>query len=479
GWQLMDWKKDSIFGASVEKAYSELLTGKKSKQVIVAVIDAGLDTAHEDLKGHVWTNPGEIPGNGIDDDHNGYVDDVHGWNFLGGKDGRYISSESYEGTREYFRLRPIYGNQTDSNAIDPKKRKEFAYWLTLKQDREKDSTEQAQDVAFMSQSLAQSSKADSFLRRAAQKDTLYPKDIMKIPDSIAGPQKQEMLGVYKEFHIGPDQSLEAIIEEEKKYLNEAQSRLDGLAVDPNAQRKDIVGDDPDNINNTDYGNNNIAAGTPSHGTHVAGIIAATRGNGIGMDGIADNVLIMPIRAVPNGDERDKDIALAIRYAADNGARIINMSFGKYYSPGKKWVDEAVEYAEKKDVLLVHAAGNEGKNMDVEMDYPNPVIESTKKVAKNFITVGASTGGPDSLLAASFSNYGQKTVDLFAPGVAIYSTIPGGGYQAYSGTSMATPVVVGIAALIMEYYPTLSAKQVKFVLENSVLRPTGTKVRVPG
>ncbi|PWT76329.1 MAG: peptidase S8 [Bacteroidetes bacterium] len=479
GWQLMDLKKDSIYGASVNRAYSELLVGKKSKQVIVAVIDAGVDTAHEDLRGRIWTNPREIPGNEIDDDHDGFVDDIHGWNFLGGKDGRNISSDSYEGTREYFRLRPIYGDQTDSALIDPNKRKEFAYWLKLKEAREKDSIDQALEVTYLSEAVTQSTRADTLLRRASQKDTLYPKDIMSIPDSIAGPEKQKMLAVYKEFRIKPDQSLEDIIKEEKRYLQEAKDRLAALDVDPNAERRDIVGDDPDNINDNRYGNSNIAAGTPSHGTHVAGIIAANRDNGIGIDGITNNVMIMAIRAVPNGDERDKDIALAIRYAVDHGARVINMSFGKYYSPGKKWVDEAVQYAEKNDVLLVHAAGNEGKDMDLEMDYPNPMIESTKKMATNFITVGASTGGPDSLLAAGFSNYGQKTVDLFAPGVSIYSTVPGGGYQAFSGTSMAAPVVTGIAALIMEYYPSLTARQVKYVIENSVLRPTGVKVRVPG
>ncbi|HEY5368677.1 MAG TPA: S8 family serine peptidase, partial [Hanamia sp.] len=221
------------------------------------------------------------------------------------------------------------------------------------------------------------------------------------------------------------------------------------------------------------------SGVPSHGTHCSGIIAAVRNNGIGMNGIADNVRIMMVRAVPDGDEHDKDIANAIRYAVDNGAEVISMSFGKGYSPQKQWVDDAVKYAKSKDVLLIHAAGNDAKNNDSTFNFPNPVYQDKSGIAPNFITVGASGDPTNGGFTASFSNYGKKTVDVFAPGVNIYSTIPvGNKYAKYSGTSMATPVVAGVAALILEYYPDLSAEQVKYVIDNSV-EPITEKVKLPG
>jgi subtilisin family serine protease len=224
------------------------------------------------------------------------------------------------------------------------------------------------------------------------------------------------------------------------------------------------------------------AGTENsmHGTHVSGIIGAARNNKIGVDGIADNVKIMMIRAVPDGDEHDKDVALAIRYAVDNGARVVNMSFGKGFSPEKKWVDDAVKYAQDKGVLLIHAAGNDAANNDTTDNFPNPNFALAPYTASNWITVGASSdpqiGGS---LTASFSNYGKKEVDVFAPGTKIYSTVPAKNeYKALSGTSMASPVVTGVAAFIMSYYPTLNAQQVKEVLENSAVKPS-IKAKNPG
>jgi len=198
-----------------------------------------------------------------------------------------------------------------------------------------------------------------------------------------------------------------------------------------------------------------------------------------MKGVADNVRIMMVRAVPDGDEHDKDIANAIRYAVDNGAKVISMSFGKSFSPQKSWVDDAVKYAASKDVLLVHAAGNDAKNIDSTENYPNPVYLDKSGVAGNFITVGASGDSTNGGFTASFSNYGKNSVDVFAPGVNIYSTLPGGDkYGNYSGTSMATPVVAGVAALIREYYPSLTAEQVKYAIDNSV-SPQTEKVKLPG
>ena len=281
---------------------------------------------------------------------------------------------------------------------------------------------------------------------------------------------------FRKYWITSDMSLGGFIQEAEKYLQSARYKVNDFSKDPNAQRREVVGDDFDNPDDKSYGNNNISAGNNAHGTHVAGIIAASRNNGIGMDGIDDKVYIMGLRAVPDGDERDKDVALAIRYAVDNGARIINLSFGKYFSPGKKWVDEAVRYAEIHDVLIIHAAGNENVNLDSVDYYPMPDYEKTGRNSCCFITVGASAGGPDSLVLARFSNYGKKQVDIFAPGVKVYSTLPSNRYGTYSGTSMAAPVVAGIAALLLEYYPDLSARQLKYILLQSAMKLPENQVK---
>ncbi|HXB29335.1 MAG TPA: S8 family peptidase [Puia sp.] len=472
GWQLQDYRLDSVFGAGVNKAYDELLKGKKASTVIVAVIDAGLDTAHEDLVGHIWTNTGEIPGNGIDDDHNGYVDDVHGWNFLGGKDGRNITIESYESYREYYRLKNEPGsNNNQDSAYREKVRK---YLL-------KDSVQLAQAVFYLGQLIPQMRAADSIFKLNLHKDSVYARDVAKFQtqDSALILLKKNTLMYFKKYGVMSEMPLGGFIKEADSYLQISREKLKYFSGDPNALRRDIVGDDFNNINDRNYGNNNVAAGTPTHGTHVAGIIAASRGNGKGMDGIDAQVYIMALRAVPDGDERDKDIALAIRYAVDNGARIINMSFEKYLSPGKKWVDDAVRYAEEHDILLVDAAGNEFQNLDSVIHFPNPEYELSGRNSCCWLTVGANAGGPDSLVMAPFSNYGKKEVDLFAPGVKVYSTLPGNQYASYSGTSMAAPMVSGIAALLLEYYPDLSARQLKYILTHSVMKLPENEVKWPG
>ena len=480
-WQLTDFANDSVYGASVSKAYAELLKGKKSHQVIVAVIDTGLDTTHEDLQGHIWTNKKETPGNNIDDDHNGYIDDVHGWNFLGSKDGRNITEESYENEREYFRLHPSFAEFSDSLLMDKDERQEYAYYLKLKGIHVKDSAYEANIIKGLTSIIEKMEWVYDIWRKILKNDSINLSDIKKgvSPDTAAGTLRTEIINLYSLYNEEPEYPLEAFLARNKRNLYKEQSKLDSLILDPNAMRRGIVGDDPGNINNRNYGNNNVGANMPSHGTHVAGIIAAIRNNNKGFDGIADNVLIMSVRAIPDQDERDKDVALAIRYAVDNGAKIINMSFGKPLSPNKNWVDEAVKYALSKDVLLVSIAQNEGRNIDSTDEFPSPVFSDTKEVASNFITVAASAGGPQDMLAAPFSNYGTHRVNLFAPGVNIYSTIPENKYAFKSGTSMAAPVVAGIAAMMLEYYPSLSARQVKYILEKTVTKCPGVVVFKPG
>ena len=466
-WYQLDLTTTGYNGISLQKAYDLVKTKKlKSKRVIVAVIDSGIDTTHEDLKPILWTNPKEIPGNGIDDDKNGHIDDVHGWNFLGGKDGRNVKEDSYEGARVYHKLKAKWTGKTIADAISAADKKEFADFERAKQKTVGDvDPQQAKQIEFMYTKVV---KGDSVIRKDIGKSAYTSVDMeaYKPIDADAKMTKSILINISK-ANNSTDITNEQLIEELSGELRKGES----ATQPPVEYRKNIVKDDETNINDRNYGNNDLLANTPMHGTHCAGIIAAVRNNGKGMDGIADNVRIMAVRAVPDGDEHDKDIANAIRYAVDNGAQIISMSFGKDFSPEKEWVDDAFRYAASKNVLLVHAAGNESKNVDTTYNFPNPFYADGKGRADNIITVGASGDLKNGGLVASFSNYGKKEVDIFAPGVNIYSTLPGGNnYGNLSGTSMACPVVAGTAALLLEYYPNLTALQLKEAIEKSAVMP---------
>jgi cell wall-associated protease len=486
-WQLLDYGQDGVYGASVNKAYKELLQGKKSTPVIVAVIDEGVDVTHEDLQGHIWTNTKEIPGNGIDDDKNGYIDDVHGWNFLGSKNGKSVYAISSEADREYARLLPEFEGITDSAKLV--QMKDYAYFKRAKEEHIKDSTGRNRDVSgYLSMRYRQLSSADSELHIATQKPVLTYKDVMDFQpkDSAADTAKKVWVNLYKRANPSLQTiTLDSAVNELKGAIaiqKRNQAIYNQVTNDPFEERKEIVGDNANDINDRNYGNNIVGDEMADHGTHCAGIIAAIRGNGIGMDGVTDNVLIMPVRAVNAlsfGDENDKDVALAIRYAVDNGARIISMSFGKFFSPHKQWVDDAIKYAAEKGVLLVHAAMNEHLDIDSMETYPNPQYLDNSGVADNFINIGATSIDTGFALPAAYSDYGQQKVDLFAPGTNIYSCVPGNKYESFSGTSMATPMVAGVAALLLEYYPHLTAVQLKHILVASATSLKGKQVFIPG
>ena len=475
-WYQQDKDSSGIYGISLDKAYGFVTSKKiKSKQVVVAVIDSGIDTLHEDLKPILWTNSKEIPGNGIDDDKNGYIDDVHGWNFLGGKDGRNVSKDSYEAARVYNKLKLKYGSLIpDESSMKPGDKAELEIFKKAQQKIIGDVN--PAEIAFMKKLLPTFLKGDSVIIKDLGKAEYNCTDLEKYTATDADAKKAKAFLIQLCKGNGSDEiTNKQIIDEFDGQLRKADAGNNA----PEEYRKEIVKDDETNINDRSYGNNDIMTSTPFHGTHCSGIIAAVRNNKKGIDGIADNVRIMMVRAVPDGDEHDKDIALAIRYAVDNGAQIISMSFGKDFSPEKEWVDDAVQYAEKKGVLLVHAAGNDSKNVDTADNFPTPIYKEAKGKATNWITVGASGDPKNGGITAKFSNYGKKEVDVFAPGVQIYSTIPGGNtYGNASGTSMACPVVAGTAAFILEYYPTLSAKQLKFVIEKSAKAPAEI-VNIPG
>ena len=481
GWHMMDKEANGYYGVSADKAYSFLKSKNlKSKTVIVAVIDSGIDTLHEDLKPVLWTNPKEIPGNGIDDDKNGYVDDVHGWNFLGGKDGSNVKEDSYEAARIFYNLKAKYEGK-EREDVDSKDVAELEMWQRAKTAVMGDGNgDNAIDIVFVKKLLATCQKSDSILRIALTKEvfTGTELDIYKPANLEEKTAKTTLMGLMR-ANNQLDATNKEFIDGLTEYVAAEDKKQEARSNAPKNYRADIIKDDENNINDRNYGNNDIMASTPMHGTHCSGIIAGVRNNGKGIDGIADNVRIMMVRAVPDGDEHDKDIANAIRYAVDNGAQIISMSFGKDFSPKKQWVDDAFKYAESKNVLLVHAAGNDSKNVDSEYNFPCPTYADGKGRANNVITVGASGDPKNGGLTAYFSNYGKKEVDVFSPGVKIYSTLPGGNtYGNLDGTSMACPVVAGIAALILEYYPNLTPRQLKYAIENSAQKPD-YKVAKPG
>ncbi len=490
GWHLMDKEANGYYGVSADKAYRFLKSKNlKSKTVVVAVIDTGIDTLHEDLKPILWINPKEIPGNGLDDDKNGYADDVHGWNFLGGKDGKNVKQDSFEGARIYYGLKSKWDNG-GINKESLTKEQAYEYELFLKakvaitgnnSDTEDDVLNV--DVLSLKNLYTELLKSDSILKTAMGKGIYTGIELEGYSTTSMEEKraKSNLFGLMKANNLTGQTNKEFIagLNEYIEYAEGEQRKAEAKKSPPAEFRKKIVGDDENNINDRHYGNKDIMADFSMHGTHCSGIIAAARNNNKGMDGIADNVRIMMLRVVPDGDEHDKDIALAIRYAVDNGARVISMSFGKSFSPQKQWVDDAFRYAESKNVLLVHAAGNSSKNIDSTDNFPNPVYLDGKGRVNNIITVGASGDPKGGGLAAAFSNYGKKSVDVFSPGVLIYSTLPGGNnYGNLQGTSMAAPLVAGIAALTLGYFPSLSARQIKYVIETSAQKPE-FKVTMPG
>ena len=486
GWHLLDKEKDGVDGISLDKAY-EFLRSKnlKSKTVLVGVIDAGVDTTQEDLRQVLWNNPKEIPGNGIDDDHNGYVDDVYGWNFIGGKDGSNVKDDSQEEGRVYYRYKDQFENKNITrDSLSDEDRDHYDMWAKAKKKVMGEGPESGEELVMLRRLIHACTKSDSILQKSMGKTQYTGNDIESFDarDVESKTAKAVLLFLFKDNHV-MDMTNTEFLNEFKDQVDGEERKMELKETAPENFRGEIVKDNESDINDSLYGNNDVMAADPMHGTHVAGIIGAERNNHKGMNGVADNVKIMMVRAVPNGDEHDKDIATAIRYAVDNGARVINMSFGKNLSPNKAWVDDAVKYAASRNVLLVRAAGNDAADIDTTSSFPSSAFLHSTDRATNWITVGASSDPlaeeGSRTYTAAFSNYGRKEVDVFAPGVRIYSTLPGGNqYGNLDGTSMAAPVVTGIAALLMEYFPTLTAEQIKYCITRSTYSPS-TKTKKPG
>lgn len=469
--KILNWYNGAKYGMSTDKAYAKLLADKKPEKVVVAVIDSGIDIEHEDLQGSIWVNTDEIPDNGIDDDNNGYIDDVNGWSFLGNPDGENVNHEQLEVTRLYKKYHAKYEGKSDSD-IPASDKAEFEKYKVYRDEVEGTIKQRTAQIKQYEAILDQYKNADAELRKHFNGDYTAKqlKKLMKDPKLGASAKMYYPLAKEGAGLADVEEQVQGAFD----YFN---GQLD-YHYNPDYDARSIIGDDPSNFDDVNYGSNEVEGPDAFHGTHVAGIIGATRGNGIGSDGVSNSVLLMSVRAVPDGDERDKDVALAIRYAVDNGAQIINGSFGKAFSPYQEEVIAAIRYAESKGVLICHAAGNSSKDIGKESNFPSPKYPSMNEEFKNWIEVGASTRYKKAKvskdgalvqqgLAATFSNYDEEMVDVFAPGLEIYATIPDNKYQAIQGTSMASPMVAGLAALLKSYFPSLTMFEIRDIIFESV------------
>ncbi len=481
-WHHQDLKEDSIPGVSLNKAYKELLKDKKGQEIIVAVLDSGFDINHEDLKDNIWVNKDENPNNNIDDDKNGYIDDIHGWNFLGNKNGENIIYSNFEFVRFIRKYKPYFKDRDTTN-FSINDRELFKTYKKALIDYKSNITELEDDKKYIVKFERDQNKAKQVLLNYFPDGNYTVEDIYKIDVKGDEELKKHLINRIKALYHNLDDLW--IMSFKKDITSRENYKLD-LKYDS----RQIIEDNLENINNKYYGNNDIIGDLTieSHGTNVSGLIAANRNNDIGIKGISNNIKIMPLRVIPQGDEYDKDIALAMRYAVDNGAKIINMSFGKEYSMNTKLVLDAIKYADKNHVLIVSAAGNEALDIDVNNYYPNDCILNTKtEVANNFIKVGSTSHNLDNTIYSSFSNYGKMNVDLFAPGDNIHTTSPKNKYETNGGTSFSSPIVSGIAALTWSHYPKITVSEMKKILiqsgnsyniEVEIEQQDGTKKMVP-
>lgn len=471
---ILNWYNGKA-GMQTEKAYKKLKK-RKSETVVVAVIDSGIDIEHEDLKGRIWVNEDEIPGNGIDDDKNGYIDDIHGWNFLGNANGENQNFARLERTRILADLSPRFEGKSESDIATADKA-DYELYLKVKGEVEADRAEYEPYMEQLEMLPMIMQQVPTMIGAQLGKTEYTLKDLEKWK-----PEDEQMQQL-KQFAIAMETG--EFTEETIKEQREQIERMLDYNLNTAYDDRSLIGDNYKDFSDIPYGNSDVEGPDALHGTHVGGIIGAVRGNDLGGDGVADNVRLMSLRAVPNGDEFDKDIAYAVRYAVDNGAQVINMSFGKAYSPNAKEVYEAFKYADEKGVLLVHAAGNDAKDIDVEPNFPTSMYSFQTAKLDHFLTIGASTrfakvkGQDHGKLAADFSNYGQTGVDVFAPGFEIWNTVPQSEYKKLQGTSMAAPMVSGVAALLKSYFPTLSMKEIKDIMLKTATSYKGSMQTMPG
>jgi cell wall-associated protease len=482
-WHWKDYVQDSVHGISLHQAYQYLTTlSNKPTPIIVAVMDGGVDTNQVELKKILWTNNKEIPGNGIDDDHNGYVDDIHGWNFLGGKDGRNIDKAADEKSRIYHKYKSLFENITDENQLtSDAQKKQYQIWKRAAAEIEF-SDQDAANLQYIQMATKAIKKMGNTIIKELNDSNFTVQTLAQFQPigRVTLEAKMAYLRTLPVLGIDPETTYAEVISDLDEYIEGKEKSAKAKFEAPADIRADIIKDNYQNLTDKFYGNNDITGPNAKHGTHVAGLVASIPDSNWHVNNLYPAIQIMTVRVVPDGDEYDKDIALGIRYAVDNGAKIINMSFGKSFSPEQPWVDNAIRYAAQKDVLIVHSAGNESYNLDLKSVYPNPYSNFLNDTANNILTVAASSDlFINGTLLTDFSNFGPKVVDVLSPGNKIYSTLPGANNHGYlQGTSMAAPIVSHIAAMIRSYFPSLTAVEVKRIIMQGVWKPTDSNATYP-
>lgn len=488
-WYDQEAKQGTFFSMSTDKAYSELIPNRAPNEVIVAILDSGVDAEHEDLKGNMWINTDEIPNNGIDDDKNGYIDDIHGWNFLGNANGENVHKDNLEMTRLYAVYHEMFKDIESVIDVPKDQLDKYDDYVNWKSQIKRQRDTHLGELEELRKSKAYLLDVMDAVEMELGRDSIFEADLDNFSLSanpLLSVGSRVLQSIKDEYKVIPTVSeLRHDIKLQYDYMMDDHDLRGNYYYNPDLDTREIVGDNYSDLNERYYGNNDVEGPDAFHGTHVAGIVAAVRNNDIGINGISANAKIMSVRVVPDGDERDKDVANGIKYAVDNGAKVINMSFGKGQSPYKEYVDKAVRYAEKNDVLMIHAAGNDSNNNDVVDNYPMDTYSKAmgflffkKKSPNNWLEIGAVGSDEGHNSVASFSNYGKTEVDVFAPGLNMLSTVQDDNYMILQGTSMAAPVVAGLAAVLRGYFPDLKAKQLKKIIMDSAIK-SDREVIVPG
>lgn len=489
-WYNCSFDQDGVYGAEVNKAYEFLKEKKIKKRPVVALIGTGLDVEHEDLKQAVWVNPKE-KANGKDDDKNGLVDDINGWNFLGGKDGRVMETITREGDREFFRLKDKYADYITSNGeffkiIDgkrtlvpaPENLSEYVYYKTrVLPESEIAKKYGGWQIGYVIREYGDKFKSELETKYPGQKitkeqfqtcydpngpvDTLRDIAFTLIALGFQVYKTEDLSVVYENF------VMTAVERAEVEYMNV-------LKRYGNDGREDVIGDNYLDIKDTRYGNNVLLTSDAALGTMQAGVIGARRGNARGGDGIMDQARIMALRVMAGkGEPYLKDMALAIRYAVDHQADVIVLPQQNTLYPEmqKKWMEEAIRYAEDEDVLVIVPAWELSLDLSKQLFFPNRWMTDGKELTNLMVVASSDKYGNPSMN----SNYGAKELDLYAPGVSVYAAYTGDTYQTGTGMGLASASVAGVAALIKAYYPNLTGSQIRDILLASVTSRKGVEV----
>jgi hypothetical protein len=459
------WHKlcgENLRGANTEAAriyMGERWFGTK-KNIVVGVIDSGIDTTLESVRPALWSNPKEKP-DGKDNDGNGYVDDLHGWNFLGTADGTFNMTSA--GTQEFREFKRLYPKYKHVNAEEMANNAEYQYYLAMRKAAGINGYLRA--YAFAQQKAMARHAIDSIAQAmpGIDADTMCVTNVMRLDVNEPRWESWVSAQIADIVRSGGSMTWAKFKQRQQAALQLMQNRI--ASIERDIDKRTLMGDNMNDASDIHYGNNTLTVDGCEHGTFVAGIIAGQTPDDKRYEGICPEAKIMTIRICPDGDEYDKDVSTAIRYAVDNGAKVINMSFGKYTSPQADMVNDAIAYAARHDALIVQAAGNDHKDIDRANYFPTAVDKQGRRF-DNYIRVGATDMHGH---ASKISNYGARNVDIFAPGEYIASVFPGNKKDLSQGTSLAAPVVAGVAAMIRCYFPRLTATEVKHILMESASR----------